>query len=187
MGARTRAYNSVLFLCQRDGLVVVYNPGIRMEGIEPSWPKPPVSEAGASTSVRHIRTKSRAGARLAVSSVMRPAAAGAAGDRVRRRAAPGGAPRAARPSPGEPVRDAPSAHGGDGDASRLLSLGWAHAAPSSQRAPRAWSMKQARQVSNPDQRGWSSRCSPLHHGPVVRSLRQESNLRFNRTKGACCP
>ena len=37
-----------------------------MEGVEPSGPKPPVSETGASTSFRHIRTRSRAGARLAV-------------------------------------------------------------------------------------------------------------------------
>jgi hypothetical protein len=26
--------------------------------------------------------------------------------------------------------------------------------------------RQAHQESNPDQRGWSSRCSPLHHGPA---------------------
>src|SRR6185312_8210864 len=33
-----------------------------MEGVEPSWPKPPVSETGAYTEFRHIRMKaSRAG------------------------------------------------------------------------------------------------------------------------------
>jgi hypothetical protein len=39
-------------------------------------------------------------------------------------------------------------------------------------------LEQARQGSNPDQRGWSSPCFRLHHGPLrafARSLRQESN------------
>src|SRR2546426_12736494 len=37
-----------------------------MEGVDPSWPKPPVSETGASPSFRHIRMESRAAARLFV-------------------------------------------------------------------------------------------------------------------------
>jgi hypothetical protein len=33
--------------------------------------------------------------------------------------------------------------------------------------------KQVRQGSNPDQRGWSSPCYRLHHGPVKRTTRIE--------------
>jgi hypothetical protein len=72
-------------------------------------------------------------------------------------------------------------------------------------------VRQARQGSNPDRRGWSSPCCRLHHGPTKqtarieraspewrsdalpaelrlrRSLRQESNPHLGRTKGACLP
>jgi hypothetical protein len=74
--------------------------------------------------------------------------------------------------------------------------------------------EQACQGSNPDQRGWSSPCFRLHHRPLNRyarlesnqrplpsqssalsselrasgrSLRQESNPHLGRTKGACLP
>src|SRR5207248_972547 len=71
--------------------------------------------------------------------VMQPDALAAAADHMRRRAAPGGAPRAARPSPGAlgPV----SGHAErrrDDYASRLLScVEGRRAAPFTQRAPRA--------------------------------------------------
>ena len=39
--------------------------GVRTEGVEPSWPKPPVSETGASTEFRHIRRVGAAGVNLA--------------------------------------------------------------------------------------------------------------------------
>ncbi len=68
-------------------------------------------------------------------------------------------------------------------------------------------LQQARQVSNPDRRGWSSPCFRLHHGPKSgrpgsngwrsgalpselrprRSLRQESNPHLGHTKGVCLP
>src|SRR6266496_606815 len=168
-----------------------------MEGVEPSWPKPPVSETGASTSFRHIRTRSRAGsaARRDLRSLRRlrlracdvePSLAARLELHDLRRARRCGTH---RPHPVEMTM-------------HLLSSSRWWLTPVTPRRARADRCTRAARISSAAPR---SRADPpgFEPGPARlelamllltpqvyertgASLRQDSNLRFNRTKGACC-
>ena len=167
-----------------------------------------------------------------------PQAAWAAAGRAQRRAAPAGAPRAARPSPDAPARAVPGAGPRTGaGTSHLLSCreqpdlrhrprnrraihATSACSPRRRRALRlhqtaqhiaAATLRGSRRPLPPsgirilacrlnDVRVKYARLDsmerrppahdgarPLSYGRSWKSLRQESNLRFIRTKGACCP